>query len=605
MSEELAKQAQTDASGIARQFLDILRKKQVETVFQPIISLENGSIHGYEALTRTTSSHSHWTPKELFIYAARNGHLLDLEQITREAAFNRAVLHHPMQKMFINISADVINDPNFVPSHTSDCLRNSCLNPSNIVFEITERSSIDDYSKAKELLKHFRSQGFMVAIDDAGSGYSSLEAIAELRPDYIKLDRSMITNVHKDKLKEHIVELFVSFAQKLNIALVAEGIEQHGELEKVIRLGVSYAQGYFIGRPQPETAAEDVDIAAYVMDQKKNNSLTGGGSWKVGDLIRPIQCFQKGTEVSEIAEYFKRQGKLHGVVILDKKMPIGLLMRERLYQQLAGQYGYSLFWHRPVEQVMNKHPLIFEESASIDEVSKHATARKFHELNDFVIVTKDNQLAGVTSIRDILEHVTRVNLEKARVANPLTGLPGNRQIRNEFIRRLQLRERFCVCYADLDYFKWFNDTYGFQHGDEMIQYTADTLQHALGMCGKPADFLGHIGGDDFIIICQMEEPLRLCEEIIRRFDQSKHIFYDSEEPLAVTDREGNPVPGDGVTLSLSLVICEADADMQMEDISVAAARLKKKAKSQLGHSCQYMNLPVRDETSDAAAEIGG
>src|SRR5690606_7735348 len=153
------------------------------------------------------------------------------------------------QKLFINIPSHIMSDPRFTPGQTLKKLQMHGLHPNNIVFEITERSSIEDFSAAKAVLNHYRNQGYQIAIDDAGAGYSSLQAIAELQPDYIKVDRSLIHNIHREKVKEYILETFVTFAGKLNIRLIAEGIQQFEDLNKLIRMGIHFGQGYLLGYP--------------------------------------------------------------------------------------------------------------------------------------------------------------------------------------------------------------------------------------------------------------------------------------------------------------------------------------------------------------------
>lgn len=172
-------------------------------------------------------------------------------------------------------------------------------------------------------------------------------------------------------------------------------------------------------------------------------------------------------------------------------------------------------------------------------------------------------------------------MEFARVANPLTGLPGNLQIQQEMASRLEQYSNFSVIYADLDYFKWFNDCYGFQKGDELIQYTAGILQQVVLNGGESTDFVGHIGGDDFIVLTSAQDPETLCQSIIEAFDQQVSSFYGGQVEY-VEDRQGHVIDTMGVTLSLSLVICESCQGTCSDDISRAAAALKKKAKSHRG-----------------------
>jgi diguanylate cyclase (GGDEF)-like protein len=472
------------------------------------------------------------------------------------------------------------------------------LDPHNVVFEITERSSIEDFSVTKTVLEHYRKQGYRIAIDDAGAGYSSLQAIAELHPDFIKVDRSLIENIHKDKIKECILEMFISFAQKMNISIIAEGIEQLDELIKLTRMGVQYAQGYLLAKPDAGAAAISGELKNHILLNRRVSA--NESAWTIGDLAAPIQVFENTALISEVASYFKKQPEAPGTVIVSGSVPVGLMMRDRLFQQLAGQYGFSLFWNRTIDQIMDRQPLIVDENMSVEQVSQMATSRDIQNLYDLVIITRGGNMSGVASIRSILETITNIRMETARVANPLTGLPGNLQINRELNKRLMENKPFCVIYADLDYFKWFNDRYGFQKGDQLIQYTAEIIQQSISVCGSPYDFVGHIGGDDFIAISGTRDPEKLCGEMLRRFDQGVSMFYEGEEGHYVEDRYGNRIENDGVTLSLSLVICECAAPVSLEQISQAAANLKKKAKAHKG-SVVYCQCIGNDGSAECAA----
>jgi EAL domain-containing protein (putative c-di-GMP-specific phosphodiesterase class I) len=183
------------------QFLQILEQQNIKMVYQPVVSLMDGSVFGYEALMRGPSDTPFQSPEFLFQFAKKEGYLYQLEKLAREKAILGSILTDKKQLLFINISSPVIYDPQFISGKTLEILQQFGLNPNNVVFEITERSSIEDFSLAKKSIEHYRSQGYKIAIDDAGAGYSSLQAIAELHPDFIKVDRSLIHNIHKHKTK--------------------------------------------------------------------------------------------------------------------------------------------------------------------------------------------------------------------------------------------------------------------------------------------------------------------------------------------------------------------------------------------------------------------
>ncbi|WP_171683729.1 GGDEF domain-containing protein [Paenibacillus planticolens] len=571
-----------------REFYDIIENGSIHSVYQPIVSMEDGQVMGYEALIRGPEKSTFHSPLNLFQFAENHGELYKLEQLAREKAIQGSILEHPQQLLFINISSHVLYDPGFVPGKTLEKLQKYGLRPSNVVFEITERTSIEDFSLAQKILEHYRKQGYRIAIDDAGAGYSSMQAIAELQPDFIKIDRSLIQDIHRNKVKEYILETFVTFAQKMNIFLIAEGIEKEDELIKLARLGVHYAQGFLLGKPKASSATIQDSLKMIIWHQRK---VQGGHmSWNIGDLKTPVKVFDSKAPISEVADYFKKNQEAVGAVIVSSEVPVGLMMRDRLFQQLAGQYAFSLFWNRTIDSIMDDAPLMVDEFMSVEQVSQMATSRSIHRLYDLVIITSNGKMAGIASIRAILESITNVRMESARVANPLTGLPGNLQINRELNKRIHESKPFHVVYADLDYFKWFNDRFGFQKGDQLIQYTADIMQQAISVCGTPLDFVGHVGGDDFIAISSTAAPELLCQEMIRRFEQGVQMFYEDEEWEYVWDRSGNKVKNEGVTLSLSLVVCSCEAPISLEHISHTAAVLKKKAKAHPGSIYYFQNI---------------
>ncbi|WP_027407980.1 EAL domain-containing protein [Anoxybacteroides tepidamans] len=233
------------------EFRDILAARKITMDYQPIVSLSDGSIYGYEALARGPRTSYFATPDRLWEFAEKERLVYTLEKIARQQAIAGFLPSNPDWKLFINLNANVVHDPQFTPGQTLAFLEERGLKPQNIVFEITERQSIGDYVSFTKALDHYRKQGYQVAIDDAGAGYSSLQAIAELRPDYIKVDRSIIKEIDRDRIKAILLETLAGFAQKIGCNMIAEGIETLEELRIVHQLGIPFGQGYLLGRPHP------------------------------------------------------------------------------------------------------------------------------------------------------------------------------------------------------------------------------------------------------------------------------------------------------------------------------------------------------------------
>ncbi|MNZ53548.1 RNase II stability modulator [compost metagenome] len=322
-----------------------------------------------------------------------------------------------------------------------------------------------------------------------------------------------------------------------------------------------------------------------------------GKAARIGSLATPFPIFPASALVSEVAYFFDTQAKAQGAVIVNQGSPIGILMKEKLHQMLAGQFGLPLYWNRPVERIMNKQPLIVDEQLPVEQVSQLAMSRDFTQLNDVVLITREGQLTGAATVQAILEYMTSLRTEAARGANPLTGLPGNEEIQLELQRRIGLTRAVAVIYADLDYFKWYNDMFGFGLGDNLICFLANVLREEIGKLGGEQCFIGHIGGDDFIVITEESSAEQLCQSIIQRFDSGIKAFYGDVEVTSVEDRHGNVIEQEGVTLSLSLMIWDGEKPVTPEYISRFSAKLKKKAKAHKGSV--YVKELIQEERHEA------
>ncbi len=168
-------------------------------------------------------------------------------------------------------------------------------------------------------------------------------------------------------------------------------------------------------------------------------------------------------------------------------------------------------------------------------------------------------------------------------ANPLTRLPGNIAILDELSKRLESKKLFAVCYADLDKFKAYNDTYGFEHGDNVIKETARILLRAAKECGSSEDFIGHIGGDDFVFITTLENSDRICQKIIDEFEKTAPSFYNETDRkngyIIGKDRQGNIQKIPLISISIGVVTNEARKIDHVAQIGEIGAELKHYAKS--------------------------
>ncbi|KRE61766.1 hypothetical protein ASG92_20470 [Arthrobacter sp. Soil736] len=222
---------------------DMVSSKMMLTAFQPIRNLTTGSLIGAEALSRFVtedgSGADYWFPE-----AAAVGLGAELEFAALTAALTAAEELPAHVYVALNISPETCLDPR-LPVF----LERAAIPLGRIVLELTERHAVDDYDTLATVLAPLRSRGLRVAIDDAGSGFASMRHILQLRPEIIKLDRSLIAGIHDNTGQRALGAAMVEFAKQTGATIVAEGIETHTELDAITALGMSAGQGYLLGRP--------------------------------------------------------------------------------------------------------------------------------------------------------------------------------------------------------------------------------------------------------------------------------------------------------------------------------------------------------------------
>ena len=233
------------AALLREQFKDVLVHRQIETLYQPIIDLRSGTVFAHEALSRGPADSPFENPEMLFDYALKSDQVWSLEKICMQFSAERFVGKRPGM-LFVNVETELIHA---LKSRGHEVLQPLLAIQSGVVLEITERAAIRDYDLFRESVRVLRELGFRIAIDDAGSGYASLQSIAELRPQYLKISNYLVTGLHEDSIKRDVVEMLVRLAARIDAETVAEGIETEAEKAEVERLGVTYGQGYLLGRP--------------------------------------------------------------------------------------------------------------------------------------------------------------------------------------------------------------------------------------------------------------------------------------------------------------------------------------------------------------------
>ncbi|WP_216828385.1 EAL domain-containing protein [Alkalihalobacterium elongatum] len=235
-----------------RDLLTIINQRKFTHHVQPIISLKDDSLYGYEFLLRQTDKEYPFFPGELFAFSQRAGLQSLLDSHARIASIEvGAKLLEEGQKRFINFLPSSIYDPNHCLKSTFKVVEQYNVNPSDLVFEVVETENIKDMEHLKRIFETYKQHGIHVALDDIGSGYSTIEVLKELSPNFAKIDRQLVDHCDIVKEKQKKLKAIQDVANGNNIILLAEGIERREELLYCKDIGIHLAQGYYIGRPAP------------------------------------------------------------------------------------------------------------------------------------------------------------------------------------------------------------------------------------------------------------------------------------------------------------------------------------------------------------------
>lgn len=490
----------------------------LKIAFQPILQVTSREIFGFEALSRIVGTTSFTNIADLFPFAEKIGQLYPVETICRRMAIATAPkVLKAKELLFLNINPQVLADPDFASGQTQKLLREVGLSPSNVVLEITEQSAIADFGTFRHALAHYRNQGYLIALDDVGAGYSSLQSIAELHPDFLKIDRSLIQGVNSDPVKWALLETFVNFSKRIGCRILAEGVETEEEMNAVVQLGVDYVQGYFVARPGFERAAIYPGAIEILNLQRRVNNPE---EHTISPLLEPLPLFNSDTLATTVENFFRKQPKQWLIGVIEGEHIVGVLERDKFFAALGTLYGVSLYSKRTVSLLMDRSPLIVEESTPVEVASRLAMERPDAQLYTGIVVVKQQKPVGMVSVASLIKAMAERQIQIARGANPLTGLPGNMLIDQELRQRLEQQQPFAVIYADLNQFKHYNDLHGFEQGDRAIKFVAELLLHVTLEEDESA-FVGHIGGDDFLVILESGDLEQCCRNILAKFENEQ------------------------------------------------------------------------------------
>ncbi|MEH1938796.1 MAG: EAL domain-containing protein [Nostoc sp.] len=530
--------------------VEMLATERFTSYFQPIVSINNTSeIFGYESLLRGVDEKGNLVlPTPILELATEAGLLPQLDQVARLSTITQFSRHQVSGHIFINFSPTSLYDPAFCLRTTVEAIDTAGISHDRVIFEVVESDKPQDLTHLKTVLKYYRDAGFLVALDDLGSGYSSLNLLHQLRPDFIKLDMELIRDVHQNLYKASITEKLLEITQKLNIQTVAEGIECIEELNWLRNRGATLAQGYLIGKPSavPVTITPRLDpialiasanskvIGQQVQHQSESERIVAAVTQRIRQSLELDEILQTtAAEVRQLFEVdrvliYQFQPDWSGLVAVESLAEecmsiLGFHVMDTCFQSTGAAY-YQQGNTRAIEDVENARlspchvdllrslqiranlvvPILQQERLWGLLIAHQCRSPRQWQQSEINLFT---QLAGQAAIAiqqsELYRQLQQANQELQRLAcsDGLTQVANRRCFDDTFNAEWQRLAReqgsLSLILCDVDYFKLYNDTHGHLAGDDALRQVAKAISQAVK---HPADLVARYGGEEFAVI---------------------------------------------------------------------------------------------------------
>lgn len=568
--------------------------------FQPVVNIRTGLCIGFEALLRGVERAGFSSIHEVFDEAHKAGCLHRFDLVLREKAiekFTRIPLGRSL-KLFFNLDPRVVTASEYQPGNTIRILEQHGLSPEQMVFEISERYRIHSLDILKKVLKQYRNQGFQIAVDDYGVGFSGPQLLYLFEPEYVKLPRFFIEGVNRDSRKKLFLEHLVTTSHILGTMVIAEGVEKEEDFYGCCEIGCDAVQGFLIDAPTTEVSSLKERYETVEVLYLRNHRKVRNDAPLLLDHLDAIPAVLFSESLDKVCAVFRDHPECRFLpVVNEANEPLGIIHEEDLHRVIYTPYGHALLENPAlfhIGQFLKRCPVLDVHTPFETLLSVFASGEDLQG----ALVVRDGKYVGFLSPQNLLRIVYQKHLHEVRDQNPLTGLPGNTKI-TEYLERSLCdgNARRMYAYLDIDHFKSFNDRYGFRRGDRIILLLASLLTETFP---KHQYFVGHIGGDDFFVGTRGQEIpfsvfLEKIQEVLERFRGDASSFYDPEDRkrgyILEEDREGR-VRKFPLVQATAVLLClpEGETCFTPDALGEIAARLKKRAKTR-GIRCVIRIFP--------------
>jgi len=578
---------------------DILDRQAIQTFFHPIIRSKDHSIIGYEALSRGPVDSLLESPAALFAAAAHAGKTIETDLLCQRLAIRNFVRLNLPGKLFINLLGETLAHAPFAQDHLDRVLNETGLPASRVVLELTEHRPLPVYEKIIRALHECRRRGYMIALDNIGGGHNGLLLWHATLPDFIKIDRHFIHGLGRDPSRRKFVSGLTELSHRIDCQIIAKGVEGKDEHEWLEAFGIPLLQGYLFGTPMASPPrAMDTHRPRTSPALGPSTAATGH---RLDGLIRVFPTIAPQKTVEQVGQRFLANPGLRYLPVVHDGRPVGMVWRTRFMDMYVRPFSSELYGRKAILAFVDTAFKGVDADLSIETLGQLATQDPYAGIDEAFIITRNGLYAGMVELKDLLRALTDMQMRNALHANPLTGLPGNTPINETMREWLRLKQSFVACYIDLDQFKAYNDVYGYQKGDEAIDLVARLLREHTA---PGRDFIGHIGGDDFMALFQSPAWETCAQALLGDFESEVKAFYSEEHQrlgdILTQDRHGAERLIPMMSLSIGAVPCTPDRFASHHEIGTRLIEVKKMAKGIQGNSLFIERRGMDGEIGEAS-----
>ncbi|MDT9699474.1 GGDEF domain-containing protein [Streptomyces sp. P17] len=505
--------------------------------FQPVVNLTTGGVAGLEVLARPETG-------DILAEARRDP---ELDSGLAVSAVRAAARKETLLPLHVNVFAGTLADLGGL-SQLADAVRGAGRMPWEVTLDIVPPYTHVPQQALLEAVAALREQGFRISADGVGDGDVPLRLLVDLAPDLVKLDASLLA-------RSAAVRAMRTLCDELGALLCVEGVETELQCAAAVSAGAQLAQGELFAPPARLPAAD-----VYVPPRRPGGGTPQRSGPAVREFVRPAALLPATASAGQVRTLLTGSPDVSGVLLIDTRgVPVRSVHRSRFLLSMSGRYGHALYADRPAFKLGDPPRTVGVDATAWEVLDVVAVGDRDRTSDDVAVVDRYGRCVGVVRLADLVRALAESRVEEAAGLNPLTRLPGSDAITGEVDRRIADGLTFALSWLDVDHFKQVNDGAGFAAGDELIRAVGRTLQHAA----SDGTRVGHIGGDDFLVLADPE----------------------GLDPLAATVLDAPwSAGGRPVTLSLATVLCVPGSVADHRQAAACLAPLKQAAKSLRGAS---------------------